>query len=349
MSVNRVGFLAKETPTGTRVPLFSPADIEALVQVSYGLEASVTPLPGEVDHNFLVSGGGSHFVLRLSPPGASEATARFQIALARHLEDKPVADLVQKVVPNASGEDYWHCRVAGVDGYLARSTTFLPGILQRATQSTPAQRRAVGATLAAIQLSLTDFLHVEARHELMWDMLQVHSVRRLAHELTEPRFKEPITAIDDYLRDTLPALRDMPAQVCHNDLNSNNVLVDPESSDEVMGVLDFGDAIYTASVADVAIGAAYNLSEGDGLLNGAIDFVSGFRSVKHIGDDELAIIPRLVLARLAVRIIITEWRARHRPHNRDYILKNTPLAWSQFNSMWGMGAGLEQQFKDIRP
>jgi Ser/Thr protein kinase RdoA (MazF antagonist) len=343
MSLDTSG-IADAERAGVRTAPFSDADIQAVVKASYGIDAAIAPLPGEVDHNFLVAFDGTRFVLRLSPPGASQATARFQVALARHLQNRPVAGIVQKVVPNAAGEDFWHCVVAGTEGYLARSTTFLPGVLQRATPPSPAQRAAVGAALASIQLALADFDHPESRHELMWDMLQGDSVRRLAHELTEPRFADPIEALDDYLQRTLPRLRRMPAQVCHNDLNSNNVLVDAKRSEAVTGVLDFGDAIHTAMIADVAVGAAYNLGNGDDLLRGAAEFVSGFRMVRDLAPEELAVLPRLILARLAVRIIITEWRARHRPHNREYILKNTPIAWSQFDRLWQMGTDLEDQF-----
>lgn len=331
---------------GARTAPFSTADIKALVKASYGVDCELTALPGEVDHNFVVTSGETKFVLRLSPPGASLATAGFQVALARHLENKPVSRMVQRVVSNSAGEDFWHCTVAGVDGYLARSTTFLPGVLQRSTPPSSAQRQSAGAALAAVQLALADFQHLESRHELMWDMLQGDRVRRLAHELTEARFVGPVDALENYLHETLPLLWKMPAQVCHNDFNSNNVLVDPSDPETITGVLDFGDAIHTAAIADVAVGAAYNLGEGDDLLRGAAAFVSGFRSIKTLADGELAILPRLILARLAVRIIITEWRARHRPHNREYILKNTSLAWSQFNRLHQMGTTLEDQFRN---
>jgi Ser/Thr protein kinase RdoA (MazF antagonist) len=325
---------------------FKLSDIEALVRSAYGIDAPVTPLPGEVDHNFLI-GADQPFVLRLSPPRASEATVRFQVALARHLERTAVAAIVQRVVPNASGDDYWSCTLAGASGYLARSTTYLRGILQRDARPIPGQRAAVGASLAAIQLALGDFAHPEARHELMWDLLQAERVRRISHELGDKRFVAPVAALDDYLQNTLPALQAMRTQVCHNDLNGSNVLVDPNYPETVTGVLDFGDAIQTAAIADVAVGAAYNLEDGPDLLSGAASFVSGFVLVKALTHEELAILPRLILARLAIRIIITEWRAKHRPHNRTYILKNTPVAWEQFAELSRQQDRLEQQFRSL--
>ena len=62
-----------------------------------------------------------------------------------------------------------------------------------------------------------------------------------------------ISAIDARVQAEFGHLRQ---QVIHNDMNDMNVLVNPGNEDVVVGIIDFGDLVHTALVADVAILAA---------------------------------------------------------------------------------------------
>ena len=43
--------------------------------------------------------------------------------------------------------------------------------------------------------------------------------------------------------------------------------------------------------------------------------------------------------RIAIRIVITEWGALRFPENREYIMRNTPTAWSLLRALPASGAG----------
>ena len=44
----------------------------------------------------------------------------------------------------------------------------------------------------------------------------------------------------------------------HNDLNPLNILVDPADPELVTGIIDFGDVIHTALIADVVLDVAFS-------------------------------------------------------------------------------------------
>lgn len=54
----------------------------------------------------------------------------------------------------------------------------------------------------------------------------------------------------------VPQLADFRRSVIHADVNDYNVLVDP-ARQTLTGIVDFGDAMYTHTVNDVAIAMAY--------------------------------------------------------------------------------------------
>ena len=66
--------------------MFTLNDIEHLAHTLYGLKASATPLPGEVDLNFrLEDRSGKSYTFKIAHPGASIENLEMQNAAIRHL------------------------------------------------------------------------------------------------------------------------------------------------------------------------------------------------------------------------------------------------------------------------
>jgi Ser/Thr protein kinase RdoA (MazF antagonist) len=66
------------------------------------------------------------------------------------------------------------------------------------------------------------------------------------------------------------------------------------------------------------------------------DVLRGYLRHAELTDEELQLIPFLAQGRLAVRALLTCWRARLFPENSRYILRNTEAGWAHlewFNSM----------------
>jgi Ser/Thr protein kinase RdoA (MazF antagonist) len=53
--------------------------------------------------------------------------------------------------------------------------------------------------------------------------------------------------------------------------------------------------------------------------------------VADLTDEELSLIPHLVMGRIVARTLLTIWRASLFPENSTYILRNTEQGWSQLN------------------
>jgi 4-aminobutyrate aminotransferase-like enzyme len=142
--------------------------------------------------------------------------------------------------------------------------------------------------------------------------------------------REHVEAIDDLRRRRLIervvaryeaiAFHALPRQVVHNDLNDENLLV----GDEVIsGVIDFGDAIETVRVAELAIACTYAMLDQDDPVAVASEVVSGYRSVAPLKDAEADALLDLILARLATSVAVSASRGGANPHHTI----SEDLAW----------------------
>jgi Ser/Thr protein kinase RdoA (MazF antagonist) len=110
------------------------------------------------------------------------------------------------------------------------------------------------------------------------------------------------------------------SQVIYGDMNLDNVLVEVDRPQCISGLIDFGDLVKSPLVMDVAIAAAYQLSDGEDPLAGALPMIAGFHAVRPLQASEQSLLGDLVRTRLATSLLIGTYRASLFPGNRDYLL-----------------------------
>jgi hypothetical protein len=126
---------------------------------------------------------------------------------------------------------------------------------------------------------------------------------------------------DLLVREAAPMLAQVRHQVVHNDANVDNVVVDEEGWP--CGILDFGDMVRTAVVADLAVAMAYAVPEDDSLDPWAApyDLAVGFARARQLTAQEWTVLPDLVRARMAQRMLVNSWLAETNPHNAHHTLR----------------------------
>jgi Ser/Thr protein kinase RdoA (MazF antagonist) len=271
---------------------------------------------------------GIEYLLKITNPAEPPDVTHLQTAALQWIADTDSQLPVQRPQKTGDGATELRLAIGASEPRTVRLLSFLQGQPLHETQRTRAQRRELGRMLARLGQALAAFRHPSEGYELGWDIAHAHRLKPLmAHvrrreqlDLAQAVFRRFETKV----RPSLPGLR---AQVVHNDLNAYNVLVDPTDSERITGVLDFGDIVRTQLVNDVAIGAAYHLSASPDVLEGPCDFIDAYQEVTPLAPEETELLPDLIATRLLVTVLITGWRAERYPENRDYILKNTALAW----------------------
>nr|WP_278116127.1 phosphotransferase [Mesorhizobium sp. WSM4875]WIE94647.1 phosphotransferase [Mesorhizobium sp. WSM4875] len=319
----------------------STAQAAALAAEHYGIVATAHRLAGEKDSNFrLTNANGEEFLLKIVHPGEDSGLTSMHTSALLHVAERDPTFPVQRVVRTLAGKPEFRLRIARGDERTVRTVTFAKGVMQRDAVHTPAQRFNIGQMLARLQLALADFSHPSDTHPITWDLKNAGGLRSLISESIRIEDALPLYQwIDIFERDVVPMIARLSAQVVHNDLSSDNIVVDPADTDQVAGIIDFGDMVRTLAMFDLAVGAAYQLTEATDPLAAAQEFIRGFHAVKPISEVEASVLFKTIMTRMVMRIAITEWRAVKFPENRKYILRNTPQVWHQFGILSGMPEG----------
>jgi Ser/Thr protein kinase RdoA (MazF antagonist) len=312
--------------------------VAGVVSREFGLRGTIGRLESEVDETFRIDdAGGTPFLIKLARAGEAEEAVGFQTGLLLRVQLAAPDLPVPRLRPAANGAHYLMPQAGPLAGRIIRVISFLPGQPLRSVRSSRRLREQVGRNLALLGRALRGYDHPAAHRYLVWDIQRMASLRPMASAVDPPERRQVLLGqIDRFEDSTAPVLSRLRAQVVHNDFNSDNILVGSDGVSDcvsVTGILDFGDASYTPLVNDVAVMAAYQLSDEQDPTATAIDAIAGYHAVTELSTDELALLPRLIIARMVARVIVPEWRAKQAPANRRYLLRDTARAWTQLNRL----------------
>lgn len=93
----------------------------------------------------------------------------------------------------------------------------------------------------------------------------------------------------------------------HADLRLSNLMVDPAAPGTDITVIDFDDCGWSWHLADLAAVLSWieDTPQADAIVT---EWLRGYRSVRHLPDDHLALVPTFVMLR---RVQLTAWIASH--------------------------------------
>ena len=323
----------------TPPPQFSAAAAARILRDQYDIEGSLKVLISERDQNFLVKPeSGESFVFKIANSTEDAGVTDFQIEALLHVSEKDPAFPVPRVRPALNGDR--STTIVARDGrvHIARVLTWLEGVPLRFAEPRQDIEEELGKILARLGTALQDFEHPASDHVLLWDLLHAGNLAELLENIENESLRDKCRQrLHVFEQSIEPALNQLSSQVIYNDLNSSNVLVDPNNTASITGIIDFGDMVRSPLVIDVAVAAAYLCEGGENPLSGIVSFLSGYSRVRPLQQEEVELIYDLIITRNVMTIVITHWRAKQHPENRDYILRNEPRARSTINTLIDLG------------
>jgi hydroxylysine kinase len=286
----------------------------------WGIDGAATALPAEVDENFRLVSPAGEFLLKLVPADEPAELTDFVTEALLQVERSGEEVAAQRVLPTTAGELHAEFRDATGDRRLARLTTFAPGDVLRTVAIDRPLRERMGSTLARLALALRDFDHPAADRDLSWDLRHAGRMTAMLDEMPESERRAALRAsLAAFDAEVVPRLTQLPAQVVHNDLSTDNVVLTPAGE---LVVIDFGDIVRTQRVNDVAVAMVDLLGDGPEPLAPALDLLRGYLAVEPLQADELDLIYDMVRTRVVTRNVGAEWRATRFPENRAYLARN---------------------------
>ena len=275
---------------------------QAIAEKCFGIQASADELPSERDRNFLLTArDGEKFVLKIANVNENRETLDAQNSILRHLEQR--VSFCPRVVPALSGE-----LIEVVDDHLVRVLGYLPGKpLATVENQSDELLYDLGKKLGQLSRALVGFDHPGAHRAFHWDLAKGTQVLR--------EFGPQIKT--DWLKDLVSGFRvgsvsGLRRSVVHGDANDYNVLVD---KNEVGGLIDFGDIVYSYTVGDLAIAVAYVVLGKSDPYSAAAPVIEGYREEFELNKDELDALWPLVRLRLCMSVCIAAHQQAEQPEN----------------------------------
>jgi 4-aminobutyrate aminotransferase-like enzyme/Ser/Thr protein kinase RdoA (MazF antagonist) len=301
-------------------------EVAQLVLQHYGITGEVKKLKGELDFNYHIkSSSGEAFNAKISRPKPDAAHISFQIALVRYLAGRNFPAQLPNPVLALNGEEY--IRIAG--DRLLRLQSWVPGreIAEVCPRSDDLLRQ-WGRLCGHFSKQLEGFSHPAAHRSYPWDPVNTLASRQYMHLFSSAKHREIAHyfwgRFEEKVRPVLGLLR---KSVNYNDAHEHNLLAnDRLDAPEICGVIDFGDAVYTATISELAIACAYACMEKPDPLAAASQLVAGYHEAYPLKDEELKVLYDLIAARLMITVARAANNKREEPEN-TYLLVSEQQAW----------------------
>jgi 4-aminobutyrate aminotransferase-like enzyme/Ser/Thr protein kinase RdoA (MazF antagonist) len=314
-----------ETPN----PDFTIAQIEAIAADLYGITGDLSPLGSERDRNFrIATEQGEQYMIKIANSADDPAVIEFQTRALEHIYAVDPALPVPRVYLSIHGMSIEHVQAADGRHHLVRLLSYLPGDHPQENPTNPALLRPIGACLAHLAISLRGFFHSVANYELLWDLKQASHLKQYLCHLSDPKRRDLAgQVLDRFDKHVLPIIPKLRAQVVHNDLGPDNMLVAPEDPARIVGIIDFGDMVHTPLINDLANTVTSMICKHTDPVAAAVEIISSYNEITPLEPLELGLLYDLIATRMVMWNVIAHWRVTLHPENKSYIMDGAEDIW----------------------
>jgi 4-aminobutyrate aminotransferase-like enzyme/Ser/Thr protein kinase RdoA (MazF antagonist) len=314
-------------PLRSPLPDFSIDDAERIAATEFGVVGVASPLVSERDQNFRIAvESGPGWVLKVSNAAEDPGVFDMQTEAMLHVAGSDPALPVMRIHPAVSGGSSTSIGDAEGRSHLVRMVTFMPGRQMDADELGLDAVRAFGVCAARLGRALRGFFHPSAGHRLLWNLRHALELREFLTYVGEPDRRRIVERVLDRFEEHVqPVFGSLRAQVIHNDVTLDNTVLDRRQ--RIVGVLDLGDMAHTATICDLVATAEPLVGERPDHFEALAAVVSGFHAVTPLLEEEVDVLPELLLARWTTSAVISAWRSGDHP-NADYISSWDAGAWT---------------------
>ncbi len=306
--------------------IVSTKEAEELALKFYGIKGKIKRLPGEVDFNFHIkSEDKKEYTLKISRPESEKEAIEFQSAIMNHLAATDFPLDLPEVIYLTNGKEYIELE----NSQFIRMQKWVPGrMLSTVNPRTTQLLENWGGTCGMLSLHLSNFDHPAAHRFYKWNPSEtLYSKKYRQYIQGEKKLEMADYFWDLFETEAFPHLQDLRKSVNYNDAHEHNLLVDQnQKTPAITGIIDFGDALYTETINELAIACAYACMYFPDPLQAAANVVSGYHKIFPIEENELEILFPLICARLMITAANAALNKYKEPDNKYLLISEKP-AW----------------------
>ncbi|OCB74803.1 aminotransferase class III-fold pyridoxal phosphate-dependent enzyme [Flavobacterium crassostreae] len=305
---------------------FSETTIQQLVQDHYGLTTTAKALNGYEELNFLLSDEKKEkYILKITNEAHSFPFLEAQVAIIAHLANSKMATHFQHFCFNKQGEALTKIEKDSKT-YYVRILNFLEGTfwVDQAVKSNELHTN-LGAFMGSMDSELQHFSHPAMHRNYSWDISRATEANdALHHILNHEKRRIAGYFLLQFETEVLPKIHHLRHAYIHNDANDYNVLT---QGNQISGLIDFGDMVYTALINNLAITCTYAMLEEKEPLEVATAIVKGYHSSYSLTEQEVGVLYYLIAARLCISVTQSAYNSSLDSNNEHHFITEKP-AWN---------------------
>ncbi len=306
----------------------------------YRLDGEIIPLPGELDFNFRINSDEGNFVLKVMRPDTDLKSLQCRESILKHFKKRD-PDFLHPV-SFADREGRHISKITDSSGNI-RYVRLLSWIDGRVWSSVNPKKDnllfSLGEQAGSITSALVDFSHQHAERKLDWDIAQGEWTYGFL-KLFDKEQSRIITWFQDRFKTIQKEYSNLRKSVVHNDGNDNNIIVSNDLiKPEVVAIIDYGDSVFTQTINDLAISAAYAVMNKPDPLGASLHLIRGYHNKFPIREEELELLYILIAMRLVISVTKSAINKQKEPDN-EYLLISENPAWELLKKWINIDEGL---------
>ncbi len=308
--------------------LLSTDQAEKILLKYFNIIGSATSLPGEIDFNFKINVNNKPlFILKVSRPDDKNTRLDFQQKLLEYLSVNNKTLIAPEIVKDNNGNSISKYIDNMGNERMVRLLTWVDG---RVWSSIKPQledlRYSLGKHCGSLTSTLQNFNHPEAHFNFDWDIGQSLWTKEYIHLFNDAE-EQIIISFQNKFERNKPNYDKLRKSIIHNDANDNNIIVNSDFvNPKVKALIDYGDAIHTQTINDVAVTCAYAIMDYHDPLDAVLPIISGYHSEFQLLEDELLHLYNAIGMRLIISLTKSAINKVKEPDN-VYLLISEKPAW----------------------
>ncbi len=191
--------------------------------------------------------------------------------------------------------------------FAVRMLTWVEGTTLNSLEPSFKRLLSSGQYLGRLRTALDHFDHPGCHRDHLWDVRRTSGLRSFFHALSSaPKVLAAVTDVVESFESIQTTLDRLQWGTLQADFNDANIIFDAKGN-HAIGVIDFGDIVYSNRINDVAIAMAYSMLQPPKGMNRqetAAAVLQGYCETTGIDVDELEVLRILVACRLATSVTL---------------------------------------------
>ncbi len=282
----------------------------------------IKQLDSERDINFILSiNNKKKYVLKISNPSEKINILKYQDRLINYLRsDLSLKSFIPKIhhtkIVKYFDKKNRECFV--------RILSYIEGRMYGDTKSNDKIESSLGKLLGKVSTKLQAFNDIDAHRNFIWDPSNIDWIKKDINIFSGSKKLILLKCFSEYEKFVKNNLNKLRYSITHSDPNNYNIVI---KENNVCGLLDYGDSIYSPTINDLAICLSYALMNNNNIYLTLKNVISEYNKQFSINEDEINSLISLCKSRLMITVVMAKKQRIKYPSNQ-YLSISEKDAWS---------------------